>query len=768
MKGQSFKLKRFIILAISIILVALQFCFSACAPLTEGSADDLLNNPGLSTDKEVVETPDQMEEEEEIVNILGEVDSNNDIVIYEELETGSYLLKYEALGVALDNYAPITYIEASQTSERIKYCGLIPKNVAPLEADAIGVYNQLNERVGYIELGSLKAKELGEKLYSFGAISDSHVGKFDGEEDLTNALTFFRERGDVEFIALCGDAVDNANNSFHLEAYQNIVKEYSLPVYISSGNHEGVILSTGDKTYDDIKEYFTQSQYKEINQKVFHSFEKAGDVFIMLGINGNSNYGKTFSEEEVKWLYETLEANKDKRCFLFHHYFPKGGSGDAVECYPSDGLRGENGEVFFELLSHYPNVIYFHGHTHAKFSVQELNEQNTVDTSIGMYNVHIPSITAPSYPNEEMENYVETQEDGEGYVIEVYEKGILLLGRDFERDIYSPIGTYFLETSIKETEGAFHDKTGLIITEKSNTIKEAYTWYESLIDRSEITKVTFTKSFSGEEYDEVWDASAHQNGQVIVYRVGTELFIVGNEYGVLANANSKDMFKSFEQLKEVVGFENFDTYNLVSFESAFENCRALEEIDLSMLNLSRAQKFNKMFKNCTLLNAFKLPESIGDNQIKDGVLINFTSTFENCKNLNEADLSALSNERGSVYYLSCTFMGCTSLRDVKLGEITVTTFAYTFYGNKALEYIDLASVDFSRCGSMIAVFMGCGNLEEITFSEEFTTSTVKEMDKLFYGCEKLILDCSNWDITNVKSMADFNYNAPCVILPEVE
>lgn len=386
------------------------------------------------------------------------------------LAVGTYTLKYEDANGIVADYLDICTFTLSTSGQLMAYTGLTDINTAPKKATKIGVYDTANTRVGEIALGWLNRFISGwTPTYTFAAISDVHIGKGDSVEDLTNATAYFDANDSIEFAVLCGDAVDNSKEINELETYQSIVANVQTPIYVTMGNHESVNLDTsGEGTdisgnYASISQYFKQNAHPNINQELYYSFEKSGDVFIMLGVYGNFGYGRTFSNEELQWLYETLEANRNKRCFLFHHYFPKNGSGDAVNCYSSDGLKGKQGDVFYSLLRHYKNVIYFHGHSHASFRVQELNKYNTIDKEYGMYSVHIPSLMWTTYPNTKGDAYVKDADTGEGYIIDVYSTGVHLKGRDFEKNKFSPIGTYWLDTTLKQIEaGTFYDETGTI------------------------------------------------------------------------------------------------------------------------------------------------------------------------------------------------------------------------------------------------------------------------------------------------------------------
>lgn len=383
------------------------------------------------------------------------------LTLPQSLGVGTYTLKYEDANGIITNYSDICSLEIADECAEVSYNGLIAENCAPEGATAIGVYNSSNERVAELDLGFLSNSYSG-KLYSFGAISDVHIGQADSVDDFTNAVAYFEENEEIKFTTICGDMVDNSSKTNQLETYQSIAGGAEKPIYVVTGNHEALNYPDGED-FDSIKSYFAQDNYPNINEELYYSFTYNDDVFIMLGVYGSYVANNTFSQEELQWLYETLEANRNKRCFLFLHYFPTDGSGDAVDCYNSKGLSGDNGTVFYSLLKHYKNVIYFHGHSHAMFEVQELNGMNTIDSIYGRYSVHIPSLTWPTYPNDAMSNYVKFSSASQGYVVDVYEHGIALRGIDFENGEFSPIGTFYLDTVIEQIPAnSFYDETGTL------------------------------------------------------------------------------------------------------------------------------------------------------------------------------------------------------------------------------------------------------------------------------------------------------------------
>ena len=71
--------------------------------------------------------------------------------------------------------------------------------------------------------------KIGNKLYSFGAISDVHLQYDTAKSDFQRALTYLNSN--VDFICIAGDLTANGTDA-ELTAYKNYVDTYStVPVY---------------------------------------------------------------------------------------------------------------------------------------------------------------------------------------------------------------------------------------------------------------------------------------------------------------------------------------------------------------------------------------------------------------------------------------------------------------------------------------------------------------------------------------------------------
>lgn len=342
-----------------------------------------------------------------------------------------------------------------------QYNDLIPQNIAPKTAKRIGVYDGAGNRLGTIPLGHLRFPNVGEKLYSFGALADIHLQSDTAQADFQKALTYLNETEDVAFTCIAGDLTD-AGTAAQLAVYKQYVDAYSpnTPVYAITGNHDGrsQSIATDFRTY--------------AGKPLYYSFEYNGDVFIMVGTQpaktsgGWPESGSLFSTAELQWLYETLEANRNKRCFVFQHVRPQDGCGNAFGIYELDIWGGTEQTVFESLMRHYKNAHHFHGHSHLKFYLQYGSEVANIDHIFGGWSIHIPSLAIPrdgdpSGASSRREVYA----DSEGYVVDVYENGIHLRGRDFVKGEFLPIASYWMDTTLQTiAAGTYTDPTGTITT----------------------------------------------------------------------------------------------------------------------------------------------------------------------------------------------------------------------------------------------------------------------------------------------------------------
>lgn len=334
------------------------------------------------------------------------------------------------------------------------YNYLIPQNVATQNARRISIFDKKGNRVGQMPLNGLTPPTPTKKLYSFGALSDIHLQYDTALEDFQRALTYLNEVEHVAFTCVCGD-LSSSGTAAELTAYKDTIAEYSpnTPVYAMMGNHD---VRSG--LMDSVQEYTGYPNY--------YSIDYGNDVFIFVG-NVADWVTQVLSNTELQWLNETLEANRNKRCFLFEHIRPTTGCGNANGIYKRTNIvdwGGTCGTVFESLLSHYKNVVFFHGHSHLKLYLQEYDSMANYDNLRGSHSIHIPSLAVPRDILDESST-TDVYAASEGYVVDVYENGIHLRGRDFIAGEFLPIASYWLDTTLQEIPAnTYTDSTGTITT----------------------------------------------------------------------------------------------------------------------------------------------------------------------------------------------------------------------------------------------------------------------------------------------------------------
>ena len=113
---------------------------------------------------------------------------------------------------------------------------------------------------------------------------------------------------------------------------------------------------------------------------------------------------------------------------------------------------------FKKMLSGYPNVILFHGHSHMKFESQRYDANANYTEKNGFRSVHVPSLGDPRTLLNITGKWEEDKWGGQFYIADVYDDCVVLNGYYVYRDgISAPemtvtpvmIGTYKIETSLQ-------------------------------------------------------------------------------------------------------------------------------------------------------------------------------------------------------------------------------------------------------------------------------------------------------------------------------
>ena len=359
----------------------------------------------------------------------------------------------------------------------------IKENIPPYEATSIGVYDDKGNEVGQVPLFYFK-KERGERLYSFGALSDVHNKNDQSAEstaDLQRALRLFNDREDVVFTCISGDLTEVATEE-EFQIYQNNVNTCSpdTPVYATPGNHD---------CYGSSLNLALWKQYTGCERT--YEIKYGNDHFLFLGMNKwsmGSSSCTPYLQEDLTWLSEKLEAYKNERCFIFTHlFFPKH-AGNLKDIYPSaNWLMGTQHDFLKDLLNRYTNTIWFSGHSHWKWHLQKYQKNANIQRA-GGWTVHIPSCATP-IDSDGISTRVGKPLESEGAIIDVYENYIDIRGIDLKNDIYIPIAQYRLDTKLIEVGKKDNEVTlnlnNVTVSNNSNKIKGGETYINTITPTAE-------------------------------------------------------------------------------------------------------------------------------------------------------------------------------------------------------------------------------------------------------------------------------------------
>ena len=340
---------------------------------------------------------------------------------------------------------------------------LIPENIAPPNAKSLAIFNG-DKKICDVDISKIQPTNLGTKLYSFGLVSDMHLdGVGMNGTYLSEAMSFFENQG----CSFCCHTGDMTNIGFWSETsdeiyltqmadFKSVIDAHpNLPVYGICGNHESYNKSIMENLAE-LKEY--------TGRDLYYTMTRGDDVFIFIGQPAGTIYAFGKKQEwinELKWLQSTLEANRNKRCFVFEHLTLSDDSGNPNNIHNAYWYELEN--TLVNIMKHYKNAILFHGHSHLDLNEQFNFSYSNYNTKKGFKSVSIPSSAGSRVTVDGALVRTNRTELRACYIAEVYENCLVLKGYYLHSGKYSPIAQYCIDTSLQTIEAnTFTDSTGII------------------------------------------------------------------------------------------------------------------------------------------------------------------------------------------------------------------------------------------------------------------------------------------------------------------
>lgn len=200
----------------------------------------------------------------------------------------------------------------------------------------------------------------------------------------------------------------------------------------------------------------------------------------------------------------------------------------------------------------------------------------------------------------------------------------------------------------------------------------------------------------------------------------------GGQYDSKPVTSMKEMFYSCRNMTSL-DLSTWDVSNVTNMFCMLQSCHELEEINVSGWDTSNVTNMGCMFNGNHIVD-FDFTGWDTSNVTK------MNSMFAASNEVVELDLSAFNTE--NVTDMNRMFLSCSKLEEV-----------------------DFTGWDTSNVKDMSFFFSGCAALETIEFPQDFDTSAVTNMTKMFYDCVSLTsADLSSFDtssVTNFYGMFDY-------------
>ncbi|MFX1394114.1 MAG: metallophosphoesterase [Promethearchaeota archaeon] len=206
------------------------------------------------------------------------------------------------------------------------------------------------------KIHTFKTAPEGKKSFNFMLIGD--LRQVVGERSVYDELVELMNDHDYNFIISPGDNVQGGSRSRSWHQFLQIMTEQGRnhPYMTSIGNHD----TTSKEKSLDFKEFFPYDYASSLDY--YYSFDYSNAHFIVLDtfdlLKSDSNY---ISDEQIRWLCEELDNNRDKWLFVIVYKPPY----STAYYNMNDDLISQLCPIFYEY--EVDVVISGHEHTYESF-----------------------------------------------------------------------------------------------------------------------------------------------------------------------------------------------------------------------------------------------------------------------------------------------------------------------------------------------------------------------------------------------------------------
>lgn len=243
-----------------------------------------------------------------------------------------------------------------------------------------------------------------------------------------------KNASDIDALLIAGDIAENGLNCEYQYISEHIenasVKNYIMAV----GNHDVRM----KLSYKNTVKRFTKFQ-NDLNSNIgsdltidslHYTYVLNGYTFIVMGTDRTEFEESYFNEAQLNWLDENIaEATADgKPVFVVCHQPLKlthGLPDTWGSPIDSAGSVGDQSDELYEIMNKYDNVFFITGHLHTgigKYTYEKIGK---------VHGINLPSLTINNKDGENNEN-------GIGFMMEVYDDSVLFRARNFAKGVYEP------------------------------------------------------------------------------------------------------------------------------------------------------------------------------------------------------------------------------------------------------------------------------------------------------------------------------------------
>ncbi|MBR4727819.1 MAG: metallophosphoesterase [Clostridia bacterium] len=235
-----------------------------------------------------------------------------------------------------------------------------------------------------------------------------------------------RGKGVYDAVLIAGDIAENGFASEYQMVYDRL-SGLDCRYINAVGNHD-VRLRSYAQVCRRFAEFTNALNGDDAMQSLHYTERINGYQFIVLGTDRTEFEESYFSDAQLQWLDDSLAAENGKPVFVICHQPLKETHGlPQVWNSPIDsaGSVGAQSDQLRAILGKYQNVFFLTGHEHTGFGPFTYEE---ID---GFHSINLPSLCCNNADGD-------YNEDGQGYLVEVYADHVLFRARDLMRGLWLP------------------------------------------------------------------------------------------------------------------------------------------------------------------------------------------------------------------------------------------------------------------------------------------------------------------------------------------